>query len=63
MSLARSVQICTPPSVLLEVINTPKIEVRDRIVDALRSKHWKRLPTEIASEAKEIVGEAKWSEP
>ncbi|MDT0380210.1 hypothetical protein RM572_15735 [Streptomyces sp. DSM 42041] len=64
-SLARSrrLSVRTPPATLLEVLRTKDAEKRDRIIDAMTSRHWVRLRTEADMECEEFVAEARRLRP
>ncbi|WP_371100703.1 hypothetical protein [Streptomyces sp. PU_AKi4] len=64
-SLARSSQLSirTPPATLLEVLRTKDAEKRDRIIDAMTSRHWVRLRTEVDVECEEFVAEVRRMRP
>ncbi|MEU1882917.1 hypothetical protein ABZ470_36910 [Streptosporangium sp. NPDC020072] len=63
VALSRHWTICTPPATLLEVLRTSDPARRHRSVDALSSKYWKRLRTEIDSECSEFIAEARRLRP
>jgi hypothetical protein len=56
---SRSLQVVVPPSTLVEVLDLPKTEARDRIIEALAKGPRRRLPTEAQSMSDEIVSEAR----
>lgn len=56
---SRSLQVVVSPSTLVEVLNLPKTEARDRIIEALAKGPRHRLPTEAQSMSDEIVSEAR----
>jgi hypothetical protein len=60
---SRSLQVVMPPSTLVEVLNLPKTEARDRIIEALAKGPRHRLPTEAQSMSDEIVSEARRIRP
>ncbi|MHB9759916.1 hypothetical protein ACYBSK_36580 [Streptomyces sp. BYX5S] len=64
-SLARSRQLSvrTPPATLLEVLRTRDAEKRDRIINAMTSRYWVRLRTEVDVECEEFVAEARRLRP
>ena len=57
MAAARRIKICTPPSVLIEVLRTPRPDVRSRIIDGLSSRHWQRLPIDSLAECSDTFRE------
>jgi len=60
---SRSLDVVVPPSILVEVINLPVIEARQRIIQALAQGPRQRLDTEAQSECAEVVSEAKRVRP
>ncbi|MFF0892296.1 hypothetical protein [Streptomyces sp. NPDC003278] len=63
LALGRRLSVRTPPATLLEVLRTKDAEKRDRIIDAMTSRHWVRLRTEADVECEEIVAEARRARP
>lgn len=63
LALARRLSVRTPPATLLEVLRTKDVEKRDRIIDAMTSRHWVRLRTEADVECAEFVAEARRTRP
>lgn len=60
---ASRLSVRTPPATLLEVLRTKDTEKRDRIIDAMTSRHWVRLRTEADLECEEFVAEARRTRP
>lgn len=60
---AKGWKIRTPPATLLEVMRTTDPVARLKIVEALSSPEWRRLPSEADSESREFVAEAKRLRP
>ncbi|MER7841903.1 hypothetical protein ABTY98_39965 [Streptomyces sp. NPDC096040] len=63
LAQGRRLSVRTPPATLLEVLRTKDAEKRDRIIDAMTSRHWVRLRTEADVECEEIVAEARRIRP
>ncbi|MGW6506476.1 hypothetical protein ACWGCP_02760 [Streptomyces niveus] len=63
LARARRWSVRTPPATLLEVLRTKDAEKRDRIVDAMTSRHWLRLRTEVDVQCEEFVAEARRRRP
>ncbi|MFD5009966.1 hypothetical protein [Streptomyces chartreusis] len=59
----RRLSLRTPPATLLEVLRTKDAEKRDRIIEAMTSRHWVRLRTEVDVECQEFVAEARRTRP
>jgi hypothetical protein len=60
---SRSLDVVVPPSILVEVMNLPAPEARQRIIQALAQGPRQRLDTEAQSECAEVVSEAKRVRP
>lgn len=60
---SRSVEIVTPPSILVEVARLPVAAARQRIIYALTTGRRDRLRTEAALESAELIGEARRVRP
>jgi hypothetical protein len=60
---SRSLDVVVPPSILVEVINLPVPEARQRIIEALARGPRQRLATEAQSECAEVVSEARRLRP
>jgi hypothetical protein len=60
---SQSLQVVVPPSILVEVLQLPKSEARDRIIRALAKGPRYRLPTEAQSMSDEIVSEVRRTRP
>jgi len=56
---SHSVQVVMPPSILIEVLQLPNTEARERIIRALARGPRLRLPTEAQSMSDEIVTEVR----
>ncbi|WP_406505303.1 hypothetical protein [Streptomyces sp. NBC_00212] len=63
LSKSKRLSIRTPPATLLEALRTSDPEKRDRIIDAMTSRHWVRLRTEVDVECEEFVAEARRTRP
>lgn len=63
LSHSRRLSIRTPPATLLEVLRTKDVGKRDCIIDAMTSRHWVRLRTEVDVECEEFVAEARRKRP
>jgi hypothetical protein len=60
---SRSLNVVVPPSILVEVINLPVPEARNRIIEALARGPRQRLDTEAQSECAEVVSEVRRVRP
>jgi hypothetical protein len=60
---SRSLQVTVPPSILVEVLQLPRSEARERIIRALARGQRVRLPTEAQSMSDEIVAEIRRTRP
>ncbi|MEY6564557.1 hypothetical protein AB8B12_06305 [Streptomyces sp. PGLac3x] len=63
LARTRGLSVRTPPATLLEVLRTKNPEKRDRIIDAMTSRHWTRLRTEADAECEEFVSEVRRARP
>ncbi|MYS25176.1 hypothetical protein GA0115240_17565 [Streptomyces sp. DvalAA-14] len=63
LAQSRRLSIRTPPATLLEVLRTKDMAKRSRIIDAMTSRHWVRLRTEVDVECQEFVAEARRTRP
>ncbi|MFD6026028.1 hypothetical protein [Streptomyces griseoluteus] len=63
LAQSRRLSVRTPPATLLEVLRTKDAQKRNRIIDAMTSRHWVRLRTEADVECEEIVAEARRIRP
>ncbi len=63
LAQGRRLSVRTPPATLLEVLRTGDVEKRDRIINAMTSRHWVRLRTEVDVECEEFVSEARRTRP
>ncbi|MFI1171526.1 hypothetical protein [Streptomyces melanogenes] len=60
---SRRLSVRTPPATLLEALRTKNAEKRDRVIDAMTSRHWVRLRTEVDVACEEFVAEARRIRP